>query len=245
MAERSGVGSGRTPQRQLNDCTGARRGAGHGLFTAAGERTNVMAIGKRRTGGESMPLLKYDARVGRLYTQDRVFEGGAWQTVQADVSDGFRSTFDLQNLEQGYIAFPKGAPPSVVLFPAGADIGDPPSDDHKQGLRVLAMLDGETIVRELMSTAIALWVGMDELHDAFLAAAPDHPDELPVVELVDAHENKNQSGGVSYQPEFRIIDWVPRPPDMPATAALRSPPRPQPKAKAKPKRGDMDDAIPF
>src|SRR5262245_28207393 len=102
-----------------------------------------MAIGKRRTGGESMPLLKYDARVGRLYTQDRVFEFGAWQTVQADISDAFRATMDLANLQQGWIAFPKGEPPSAVLFPAGAEIGDPPDTDHKQGLRVLAVLDGE------------------------------------------------------------------------------------------------------
>jgi hypothetical protein len=215
------------------------------LSWAAGRRTDAMAIGKRRTGGETTPLLKFDARVGRFYVQDRVLEGGSWQTVQADVSDGFRAIFDLPNLQQGWVAFPKGEPPSAVLFPAGAEIGDPPSDDHKQGLRVLAVLEGETAARELTSTAIALWAGMDALHDAYLAAAPDHPNELPVVELAGVHEVKNKGGGVSHQPTFRIVGWTTRPPGMPATAAPRSQAQPKVKAKAKPKRGDMDDEIPF
>jgi hypothetical protein len=191
---------------------------------------------------ETVPVLKYDARVGRLYTQDRVFEGGAWQTVQSDCTDGFRAIVDLANLQQGWISFPKGAPPSAVLFPAGAEIGDPPSADHKQGLRVLVKLPADDAgPRELMSTAIALWAGMDVLHDQFLASAKDHPGEVPIVEFVDTREIKNQSGGISHEPIFKIADWTPRPADLPESPAPRS----QPKPKLVAKRTDLDDEIPF
>jgi hypothetical protein len=42
-----------------------------------------MAFAKRKTGGgESFPLLKWDGRVGRLYTQDREQQkNGEWQSV--------------------------------------------------------------------------------------------------------------------------------------------------------------------
>jgi len=212
-----------------------------------------MAIGKRRTG-ESIPVIKYDARVGRLYTQDRVFEGGAWQTVQADCTDGFTAIFDLANLTQGWLAFPKGGQPLAVLFPAGAEIGDPPGDDYKQGFRVLVkMPDDKAGVREFMSSSIAAWVGVDELHDQFLAAAADHVGRAPMCELVDVHEIKNRGGGISYQPSFAIVDWIPRPVDLPETPAARPQPKapaqrtpalaqPQPKAKAAPA---LDDEIPF
>src|SRR5262249_29210357 len=51
----------------------------------------TMAFAKRKTGGgESYPLLKWDGRVGRLYTQDREQQrNGEWQSVQNDVTDGF------------------------------------------------------------------------------------------------------------------------------------------------------------
>jgi hypothetical protein len=199
-----------------------------------------MAIGKRKLL-ESTAVLKYDARVGRLYTQDRVLERGSWQTVQSDCTDGFRALFDLQILQQGHIAFPKGAAPLAILFPAGAEIGDPPSENYKQGLRVLVKIDDD-VVRELMSTAVALWSGMDVLHDDFLAAAKEHAGELPIVELVDTREIKNAGGGISHEPIFRIVDWVPRPADMPETAAPRSQSKPKPKPVS---QSDLDDEVPF
>jgi hypothetical protein len=94
-----------------------------------------MALGKRRDSGNYLPIAKYDARVGTFYLQDRVFAGGAWQTEQRDVTQGFKAVFDLANLQRGYIRFPKGAAPETLLVPAGKDPGDPPSDEHKEGVR--------------------------------------------------------------------------------------------------------------
>jgi hypothetical protein len=63
-----------------------------------------MAFAKRKTGGgESFPLVKWDGRVGRLYTQDREQdERGEWHSVQNDVTDGFVAAFNLRGTEHGY-----------------------------------------------------------------------------------------------------------------------------------------------
>ena len=76
-----------------------------------------MAFSKRKTGGgESFPLLKWDGRVGRLYTQDREQdERGEWQSVQNDVTDGFYAVFDVAGVEHGYMRFPKGGAPETLL----------------------------------------------------------------------------------------------------------------------------------
>jgi hypothetical protein len=116
----------------------------------------VMAIGKRRSGGSFLPALKYDARVGTLYVQDRVYENGRWESEQRDVTKTFRAAFDMENLQTGWIKFPKGAAPELRLVQIGKDYGEPPDDDFKEGLRVLVKMD-ESLggdVRELMSTAV-------------------------------------------------------------------------------------------
>ena len=201
-----------------------------------------MAFGKRKSGGGTTPpILKYDARHGALFTEDRVYRDGSWQTEQHDVS---RLALDILNAQKGWLLFPKGAAPEMVLFPIDADIGEAPSEDYREGLRILAMVDGEDVVRELLSTALALWRGMDALHTACLAAAADHPGALPVCELVNTREVKNTHGNISFEPVLQIVGWLPRT-NMPATAAPRSQPQPKPKPKPKPKRGDMDDEIPF
>jgi hypothetical protein len=204
-----------------------------------------MSLGKRRGLELILPILKFDGRVGRFYTQDRVFDGSEWISEQHDVTDGFRAIIDLQNAGVGWMLFPKGAPPETVLVAAGpdADWGKAPGEDHKLGVRLLVKLDNDKAgVRELLSTAIGVWVGVDKLHDTFLAEAADHPGEVPVVECVDVIETKT-AAGTSYEPVLEIVEWVSRPADMPAKPA----PRPAPttvKPETK-KRGDMDDEVPF
>jgi hypothetical protein len=213
------------------------------LLWIGGERKGekVMGLGKRKTGGgEIMPLFKYDARVGRFYTQDRVYEYGEWRTVQNDVTDDLVVVFDLKHIEHGWIRFPKGAPPETKLFSLNEDIGDAPSDEHREGLRVLARLDGETTWRELLSTAAGLWVGLDALHDAYLEGVKEHPDQLPAVQLADVKENKIQGGGTSCTPIFEITGWT----DL-GEITVPTPPSPKKATATKPKRGDMDDEIPF
>jgi hypothetical protein len=199
-----------------------------------------MSIGKRKSGGNFLPALKYDARVGMLYLQDRVFENGHWESEQRNVTKEFRAAFDMQNLQRGWIKFPKGAAPLMHLVPIGQEPGDAPDDDYKEGLRVLVKMDASLSgdVRELMSTAVALWNALDALHDGYLADADKHPGALPVVDLDHTVETKT-ANGTSFTPVFKIVGWIPRPLDLPIETAKAA--RPKQKAAAR----DFDDPIPF
>ena len=174
-----------------------------------------MALGKRRDGGNFLPIIKFDARVGTFYLQDRVHTDGSWQTEQRDVTGEFQAVFDLGNLQRGWIRFPKGAKPDVTLVPADEDPGDPPSNDHKEGVRVILKMADDLggDVRELMSTARGLWNAVDTLHDRYLAAIASHPGQLPVVTLDNVREVKT-GAGTTFVPVFNIVDWVSRPPEL-------------------------------
>jgi hypothetical protein len=214
-----------------------------------------MSLGKRKSGNDFLPPLKYDARVGQMILQDRVFVDGQWAPEQRVVTDNFRAVFDLENLQRGWIEFPKGGAPKTVLVPAGVDPGDPPSDDHKEGLRIVVKMDDALggDVRELMSTAVALWNGIDDLHDKYLAGVADHPGELPVVTLTGTREMKTHSG-TSFVPIFAIADWVPRPAELPLAGIPTSQPKkastaakPATAAPSRPVavKDDLNDEIPF
>jgi len=83
----------------------------------------------------------------------------------------------------------------------------------------------------------------------------DRGGKEPVV-LLKSRSFKNQSGGLTYVPDFEIVGWefwdpsnMPEPPPPPIAVALEPPGTPPAKlvaAKPKPsKHDDMDDAIPF
>ena len=170
-----------------------------------------MALGKRKDGGDFLPIVKFDGRIGKFYLQDRVFVDGEWKTEQIDITEVFEAIFDLEKLERGWIKFPKGAAPEVILVPAGDDPGDAPGDDFKEGLRVVLRmaerLGGDK--REMLSTARGLWNAIDALHDEYLAQVEQHRGQLPVVKVAYVKEKTN-AAGVTYVPIFRIDHWVPR-----------------------------------
>jgi hypothetical protein len=179
------------------------------------EEVTEMGIGRRKSGNEILPSTKYDARYGGIHTQDRVMGNAGWETEQKDVTHDFRAIFDMPNLQKGWIDLPKGAPPVAVLVPVGAehDAGEPPNDNFKEGLRLLVKMD-DGVVRELLSTALAFWNGIDALHNAYIAGLVDHPGELPVVTLEGTRENRT-ANGTSYVPVFAIVGYVARPPELP------------------------------
>ena len=212
-----------------------------------------MALGKRKDTGNFLPIIKFDARVGHFYLQDRVHTTDGWQNQQRDVTSEFRAAFDLENLQRGWLLFPKGAAPQTVLVPAGEDPGDPPTDDHKEGFRCLLLmakkLGGD--IRELMSTARGLWDAIDRLHDQYLVVADKHPGEVPVVTLDGVREEK-RGAGTTFVPTFTIVGWAPRPPELAGAVQARpidpqpalSLSRPKVKAKVPVAHDDWDDEIP-
>jgi hypothetical protein len=130
----------------------------------------------------------------------------------------------------------------MKLVRIGQDPGDPPTDDFKEGLRVLVKMDESLggAARELMSTAVSLWFGLDAAHDDYLRDRDKHLGCIPVYDLDHVTETKTASGS-SFTPTFKIVGWIPRPPDLPAT----EPARPAPKAKAaKAAHADQDEEIP-
>jgi len=199
-----------------------------------------MAIGKRKDSGDFLPLIKYDARSGSIFLLDREHVDGSWQTTQRDITDTFRAAIDLQYLQRGWIHFPQGAAPEVKLLPAGEDPGDAPDDNWREGLRVLMKMSPQLggDVRELLSTARALWAGLDTLHDEYLAAAADHPGEVPEVVLAETRQVKSGSG-TAFVPVFEVVDWLPRPADL-----LAGPP-PRSARAGKQAELDLDQSIPF
>jgi len=163
-----------------------------------------------------IPLMKFDARAGVLYRCDRTrAPDGEWYTDQKNVTDGFSAVFDMENVEVGWAAFSSGGPPNFVMFPVGSDIGNPPSDKHKQGFRLrlkLARGNGGG-VREFASTAASTWQAIDKLHTEFEKERSKHPGKLPSVKLTGVKPNKT-SMGTSYMPIFEITSWVVRPAEL-------------------------------
>jgi hypothetical protein len=189
-----------------------------------------------------------------LYDEDRVYtEGQGWATEQRGVPFGqFRAIFDLPNLQHGWFNFTRGAS-DVQLYALGEDIGDRPGKDYREGIRVLVSRDG--VVRELSSTAVSVRNSFDTLHDDYEADLdPEHPDYLPVVQVAGVTEEKTPNG-TSAAPIWKIVEWVPRPPELPAGGIAPAKYAAKDKAangdgtiaefKRAPVRNEMDDEIPF
>ena len=204
-----------------------------------------MALGKHRSVGEFLPIIKYDARIGYFLLCDRVRDtDDVWRTEQTNIeNEDFRAVFDLKNMQVGWIDFPSGSAPDTKLVGVGENWGDPPSKKHKLGARVLVKMD-DTIdgsVRELMSTSVGLWAGLDKLHDAYVDGSKDHPGEVPVVVITNCIKTET-SQKTSFEPVFAIEEWIARPGDLPLSGIA-----PAGADKKKPSKSEpgMDDQIPF
>lgn len=181
-------------------------------------------------GGDRTPIIKYDARAGRIFRLDREQDAsGTWQSNQVEITQGFQAIFDLQNIETGWLNFPAGGTPDIRTVKIGNPLPERPSPQHKTGYRVLMKL-GKTIggdVREMASNAGVSIAGMDALYDAFLAQQGANAGKLPIVTLKtttavtksgkDA-QGKPQSS-TNYQPVWEITGWADRPEELNGEAA--------------------------
>jgi hypothetical protein len=142
-----------------------------------GHRRAQMSIGKRKTGGGNfLPRFKINGLTAAMFLLDRVYtKGKGYDTESRNVPYGkFRATFDMANVERGYADF-TGRVPDLVFSPLGKDIGEPPSKKHKEGNRVLMLMDATLggTVRELISTASGVYYSFDTLHDDYIAGLDD------------------------------------------------------------------------
>lgn len=171
------------------------------------------------SGGDFLPVIKYDARAGRMFRVDRDSSGGT--PDQVDITNGFTAVFDFENIEVGHIRFMAGMAPDFQLVALGQPFPAPRSAEHKQGFRILVKLPSALggDVRELASTAGVMRGAMEALHGLYEAGKAANPGLLPVVEMTSTSpvvSGKGERKSTNYAPVFAIKSWVPRPADLTA-----------------------------
>ena len=168
-------------------------------------------------GGDFLPIVKYDARAGRMFRMDRENDGAGWTTNQVDITKAFKAVVDFENIETGWIDFNTGGAPVFAMVPLGSAMPAQPTPNAKNGVRVLLKLSkdcgGDKPIREMASTAKAFLAGIEEVFLAYKADADKNAGKLPVVVLEDAMPIKSGSGdkqSTNYQPKFKITGWAAR-----------------------------------
>lgn len=186
-----------------------------------------MGLGLPQSSGGDFnrtPIIKYDARAGRIHRIDRSNESGTWETSEVELTQGFQAIFDLENIETGWLCFPAGAAPDIRTVKVGTPMPERPSDKHRAGFRLLMKL-GKSCggdLREMAANAKVSIAAMDKLYDAYLAGVQDHAGKLPVVTLAGTEKvvsnGKDEQGkpqsSTNYQPVWEITAWVDRPAEL-------------------------------
>lgn len=140
-----------------------------------------MALGLASGNGgdfDRTPIIKYDARAGRIFRIDRSQDGsGTWQTDQVEITNGFQAVMDLENIQVGWLHFPAGGAPSIQVVKFGEAMPAKPSNDHKQGFRILMKLGKSSggDLREMASNAGVSIAGIDALHTSYTEQAAANP----------------------------------------------------------------------
>ena len=88
--------------------------------------------------GDFLPIVKIDARTGRILRVDRD-DGGEQRLV--DMTDVFEGVFDLAHAEAGWAYFEDGQAPDFLMEPIGKPLPQRPSKDHRQGVRLRDAVD--------------------------------------------------------------------------------------------------------
>jgi hypothetical protein len=192
---------------------------------------SIFGFPDRPEGGDFLPIVKYDARAGRIFRVDSVQTAQGWDRTPIDITQTFKALFDFENIQVGWIDFTSGGTPSFVLVPyPGHKLPDKPGPNHKHGLRFVIKLAkdcaGSAPIREMAGTSGRMLDGLEALYKAYAAEAPAHPGMLPAVILESTVPVTTGSGAKSstnYQPNFKIVGWSPRGdiPDRRAQAAAQ------------------------
>lgn len=189
-----------------------------------------MALGLQTEsgGGDFADILKYDARAGRMFRVDRTQGAAGWETNNVEVTNGFTFVPDLENIQVGFALFAAGIAPSFVMVPHGDPLPHRPSDQYKQGFKMLTKLGQSSggDIREFASCAKVVIGALDRLHDAFISGQAANAGKLPVVALTGStavvSTGKGQSS-TNYAPVFEIVKWIDRPADLVAPTRAAAP----------------------
>jgi len=171
----------------------------------------------KQEGGSFLPIIKFDARSGRISRRDR--DGG--ESHDVDITKNFKCVMDFDNVETGFIKFPMGSAPEfhMARYYDGKPVDKPEGEGYKRGVRFIVKLSKESggDVRELASNAGAFLEGISALHDAYEAQRSANAGKLPIVELKDTVAKTSTAGAMkttNYVPVFEITGWTKRPDDL-------------------------------
>jgi len=190
------------------------------------------------SGGDFLPIVKFDARAGRWSRVDREQGGdGMWVSTPVDITNGFSAAMDFANAEIGWMKFVNGV--DKVLVPIGEPLPAQPSADHRQGFSLTALLSADCggDLRELSGTSKAMCSAFDALDDQVRAAPEFKAGSIPIVacpSTTPVVTNTPQGTTTNYSPVLEITGWISREQfdgdqvaaPAPATAAAVSPPPP-------------------
>jgi hypothetical protein len=169
------------------------------------------------TGGDFLPIIKYDARAGRIFRVDRVDVGGQFTSEPVDITSSFKAIVDFEHIETGWADFATGGAPDFRLVPLGTELPARPSERHKNGIRFMLKLSkdcaGDKPIREIAGTAKAFLSGVEKVFDEYDAQRAQNPGKLPVIVMEGSTPIKSGSGekqSTNYVPKFKIVAWTPR-----------------------------------
>jgi hypothetical protein len=172
-------------------------------------------------GGDFTPIIKYDARAGRVFRVDRVQTTDGFTNDPIDITATFKAVVDFENVEVGWIDFPVGSAPSFSLVKMGNQLPDRPSAKHKNGIRMMVKLSkgcgGDKPVREIAGTSKAFLGGVEQVYAEYARDKAKYPGQLPVLSLVSTTPIVSGNGATkstNYRPTFRIDGWAARPVDL-------------------------------
>lgn len=180
-----------------------------------------LSYGSGGDGGDIIPYVKYDARAGKFFRNDRAQDStGSYSNNSVDITNNFKAVVDMENVEVGYIKFGAGTAPEFMLVRLGDPMPHKPADgSFKQGARLMLKLHQSCggDVREVASNAASFLKGVDELHTAYEAGKAANPGKLPIVVVkatTPVTSGSGQKKSTNYQPVFEITGWAPRPVDL-------------------------------
>lgn len=183
---------------------------------------SVFGFSTETITGDFLPIVKYDARAGRIFRVDRVDTGGQVVSEPVDITRNFKAIFDLEHIETGWIKLGGGGAPDFRLVPMGTLLPDrPPGNDHQgkplynNGIRLMLKLakecGGDKPIREIAGTSKAFLSGVEKLYHDFEAGRKgENADKLPVVVLKDTIPITSGQGAkqsTNYMPVFEIVGW--------------------------------------
>ena len=178
-----------------------------------------MAFGMKTTTGDFLPIVKYDARAGKMFKVDKRMDGGSDAT---EIPLGTKFALDTGSLEAGYVMFgPQGPVRHMKPYIEGETMPEQPQDKDAEGKMMFrpgfyAKIAGNALdgVREWCSNAAVLLNAMDELYQQVIRAPETAAGQIPIICIVSTVAVKSGVGARSstnYGPVFRIEGYVDRP----------------------------------